>query len=52
MHKFVPVAYGIQKLQVMITIEDDKISSDDLDELVCGFTDYVQSMDIAVWNKV
>lgn len=50
--KLVPVAYGVNKLVQMITIEDDKISSDDLEDIVMSFEDYVQSMDIAAWNKV
>merc|ERR1712170_311149 len=49
--KLVPLAYGIKKLQIMCVVEDDKISTDDLEEKICAFEDYVQSMDIAAFNK-
>merc|ERR1712180_553854 len=45
--KFVPLAYGIKKLQISAVIEDDKVSTDWLDEEITKFTDLVQSMDIA-----
>jgi len=50
--KLVPVGYGIKKLQISAVIEDDKVSTDWLDEMICGFTEYVQSMDIAKFNKI
>jgi elongation factor 1-beta len=50
--KFVPVAYGLNKLQQLLVIEDDKVSGDDLEDLIMGFEEYVQSMDIVAWNKV
>jgi len=50
--KLVPVGYGIKKLQIMATIEDDKISTDFLEESITGFEDHVQSMDIAAFNKI
>ncbi len=50
--KFVPVAYGVKKLQQLIVIEDDKVSGDDVEEMITGFEDYVQSMDIVAWNKI
>jgi elongation factor 1-beta len=51
-HKFVPVAFGLKKLQQLIMIEDDKISGDDLEDMIMGFEDFVQSMDIVAWNKI
>ncbi|CUG89078.1 translation elongation factor 1-beta, putative [Bodo saltans] len=51
-HKFVAIAFGIKKLQQLIVIEDDKVSGDDLEEMITGFEDYVQSMDIVAWNKI
>ncbi|CAG9583663.1 putative translation elongation factor 1-beta [Leishmania major strain Friedlin] len=51
-HKLVPVAFGVKKLQQLIVIEDDKVSGDDLEEMVMGFEDEVQSMDIVAWNKI
>eukprot|EP00994_Dinema_validum_P003210 NODE_1737_length_859_cov_211.519753_g1368_i0.p1 GENE.NODE_1737_length_859_cov_211.519753_g1368_i0~~NODE_1737_length_859_cov_211.519753_g1368_i0.p1 ORF type:complete len:207 (-),score=89.03 NODE_1737_length_859_cov_211.519753_g1368_i0:238-801(-) len=50
--KLVDVAFGVKKLQIMLTIEDDKVGSDDLEEQITALEDYVQSMDIAVWNKL
>eukprot|EP00296_Roombia_truncata_P008726 JP447234.1.p1 GENE.JP447234.1~~JP447234.1.p1 ORF type:complete len:202 (+),score=82.05 JP447234.1:56-607(+) len=50
--KLVPIAYGVKKLQILLTIYDDKISSDDLEDAITGLEDYVQSMDVASWTKV
>ncbi|XP_062621244.1 elongation factor 1-delta-like isoform X1 [Saccostrea cucullata] len=50
--KLVPVGYGIKKLQINCVIEDDKISTDFLEEEITGIEDYVQSMDIAAFNKI
>merc|ERR1712121_538643 len=50
--KLVPLAYGIKKLQINAVIEDDKISTDFLEEEITKFEDYVQSMDIAAFNKI
>ncbi|TPP40002.1 EF-1 guanine nucleotide exchange domain family protein [Leishmania donovani] len=51
-HKLVPVAFGVKKLQQLIVIEDDKVSGDDLEEMIMGFEEEVQSMDIVAWNKI
>merc|ERR1712058_181875 len=50
--KLVPVGYGIQKLQISCVVEDDKISTDFLEEEITAFEDFVQSVDIAAFNKV
>lgn len=50
--KLVPVGYGINKLQIMCVIEDDKVSIDELQEKIEGFEDFVQSVDIAAFNKI
>ncbi|CAB4007033.1 Elongation factor 1-delta, partial, partial [Paramuricea clavata] len=50
--KLVPLAFGIKKLQISCVVEDDKISTDDLEEEIVKFEDFVQSMDIAAFNKV
>ena len=42
--KLIPVGYGIKKLQINAVIEDDKISTDDLEEKITGFEDYVSSL--------
>ncbi|CCW67013.1 unnamed protein product [Phytomonas sp. Hart1] len=51
-HKLVPVAFGVKKLQQLIVIEDDKVSSDDLEEMITSFENEVQSIDIVAWNKI
>ncbi|ORC93493.1 putative 25 kDa translation elongation factor 1-beta [Trypanosoma theileri] len=51
-HKLVPVAFGLKKLQQLIVIEDDKVSGDDLEDLIMSFENEVQSMDIVAWNKI
>jgi len=50
--KFVAVGYGIKKLQITCVVEDDKVSTDDLEDQITGFEDYVQSMDIVAFNKI
>lgn len=36
----------------MCIVEDDKVSVDDLVEKIQEFEDYVQSVDIAAFNKI
>ena len=50
--KLVPVGYGIKKLQIMCIVEDDKVSVDQLTEEIQNFEDFVQSVDIAAFNKI
>merc|ERR1712048_695799 len=50
--KKVPIGYGISKLQVMCTVEDEKVSIDELQEKIEAFEDHVQSVDIAAMNKI
>ncbi|RNA33508.1 elongation factor 1-delta isoform X4 [Brachionus plicatilis] len=50
--KLVPVAFGVKKLQIQCVIEDDKVSTDVLEEKICEFEDFVQSVDIAAFNKI
>ena len=50
--KLVPVGYGINKLQIMCVVEDDKVSVDELVEKIQEFEDFVQSVDIAAFNKI
>lgn len=50
--KLVPVGYGIKKLQIICVIEDDKVSVDLLTEKIQEFNDFVQSVDIAAFNKI
>ncbi|KAK8387829.1 hypothetical protein O3P69_020034 [Scylla paramamosain] len=50
--KLAPLAYGINKLSILCTVEDEKVSIDDLVDKICEFEDYVQSVDIAAFNKI
>ncbi|CAI5778879.1 elongation factor 1-delta isoform X1 [Podarcis lilfordi] len=50
--KLVPVGYGINKLQIQCVVEDDKVGTDILEEEITKFEDYVQSVDIAAFNKI
>ncbi|KAM9357720.1 eukaryotic translation elongation factor 1 delta b (guanine nucleotide exchange protein) isoform 2-T2 [Symphorus nematophorus] len=50
--KLVPVGYGIKKLQIACVVEDDKVGTDLLEEEITKFEDYVQSVDVAAFNKI
>ncbi|XP_016095807.1 uncharacterized protein [Sinocyclocheilus grahami] len=50
--KLVPVGYGIKKLQINCVVEDDKVGTDFLEEEITKFEDYVQSVDVAAFNKI
>lgn len=50
--KLVPLAYGIMKLQISTVIHDDLVSVDELQEKIEEFEDFVQSVDIAAFNKI
>jgi len=47
-----PVAYGIFKIVIGATVEDEKVSTDDVAEIIEGFEDEVQSVDIVAFNKL
>ncbi|XP_042229471.1 elongation factor 1-beta-like [Homarus americanus] len=50
--KLAPLAFGINKLSILCTVEDEKVSVDDLTVKICDFEDTVQSVDIAAFNKI
>ncbi|XP_015436171.1 PREDICTED: probable elongation factor 1-delta isoform X2 [Dufourea novaeangliae] len=50
--KLVPLAFGIHKLQISCVVEDEKVSVDWLTEKIQEIEDFVQSVDIAAFNKV
>jgi len=50
--KLIPVGYGIKKLQICVVVEDDKVGTDLLEEEITKFEDYVQSVDVAAFNKI
>jgi len=51
-NKKVPVGYGINKLQIMCVVEDEKVSIEELQEKITDFEDYVQNCDVAAMNKI
>jgi len=51
-YKKEPIAYGVFKIVIGATVEDDKVSTDELQEKIEAFEDDVQSVDIAAFNKL
>lgn len=51
-YKKEPVAFGIFKLIVAFSLEDEKVSVDDIVERIEGMDDMVQSVEIAAFNKI
>merc|ERR1711884_610120 len=51
-HKLIPIGYGIKKLQVMCTVEDEKVSVEELTEKIEEFEDFVESCDVNAMNKI
>lgn len=50
--QWVPVGFGIKKLQINCVVEDDKVSTVELQQLIEDFEDYVQSTDVAAMQKL
>ena len=50
--KLEPVAYGIMKLVMTVTIEDAKVLLDDITDHIEGLEEWVQSVSVASMNKV
>ena len=48
--KLVPVGFGIKKLQINLVVEDEKVSIDELQQLIEGDEDHVQSTDVVSCN--
>ena len=51
-HQWIPVGFGIKKLQINLVVEDEKVSLDDLQSSIEEFEDHVQSTDIAAMQKL
>ena len=51
-YKKEPVAFGIFKLIIGFSLEDEKVSVDDIVEKIEAFDDHVQSVEIAAFNKI
>ena len=50
--RLVPLAFTIKKLQITCVVEDDKVGTDILEESIMEFSDHVQSVDIASFQKI
>jgi elongation factor 1-beta len=50
--KLVAVGFGIKKLQINLVVEDDKVSTDELQEQIQEFEDFVQSTDVVAMQKL
>jgi len=50
--QFIPIGYGIKKLQINMIVEDDKVSVDEIQSQIEGYEDYVQSTDVAAMQKL
>lgn len=50
--QWIPVGFGIKKLQINLVVEDDKVSLDELQQLIEEDEDNVQSTDIAAMQKL
>ena len=46
------VAFGIEKMKLMCTVEDDKVSIEDLQKRMMGFREFVQSVEVVAMNKI
>lgn len=51
-HQFIPVGFGIKKLQINCVVEDDKVSLEELQNLIEEGEDWVQSTDVAAMQKL
>lgn len=51
-YKKEPVAYGIFKLIVGFSLEDEKVSVDDIVEKIEAMEEHVQSVEISAFNKI
>ncbi|GEQ69858.1 hypothetical protein JCM33374_g3533 [Metschnikowia sp. JCM 33374] len=50
--QWIPVGFGIKKLQINLVVEDSKVSLDDLQAAIEEDEDHVQSTDIAAMQKL
>lgn len=50
--KLVDVGFGIKKLQINLVVEDEKVSTTELEEEIQELEDWVQSTDIAAMQKL
>eukprot|EP01097_Dermamoeba_algensis_P004765 TRINITY_DN3067_c0_g1_i1.p1 TRINITY_DN3067_c0_g1~~TRINITY_DN3067_c0_g1_i1.p1 ORF type:complete len:219 (+),score=76.64 TRINITY_DN3067_c0_g1_i1:109-765(+) len=50
--QLVEVGYGIKKLQISAVVVDELVSVDEISERIQEFEDFVQSVDVAAFNKL
>ena len=50
--KRTPVGYGIDKMQLRCTLEDDKVLIEELCEKMESFKDLVESAEVSIMNKI
>jgi elongation factor 1-beta len=50
--QFVTVGFGIKKLQINFVVEDEKVSTDELQQQIEEDEDHVQSTDIVAMQKL
>ena len=50
--KPVPVGGGTEKLHTQCAVEDNRVGTGMLEEQITAFDAYVQSMDVAAFNKI
>lgn len=51
-YKKEPVAFGIFKLIIAFSLEDEKVSVDDTVDEILAMEEQVQSVEIAAFNKI
>lgn len=52
-HQFIPIGFGVKKLQINAVVEDDKVSMDDLQErFEADGEEWIQSSDVAAMSKL
>jgi len=54
-HRLEPLVFGLNKLMLMLTIVDDLVTSDDIEDIINSFSEdgaRVGSVTFAVWNKI
>lgn len=51
-YQWIPIGFGIKKLQINLVIEDAKVSLDDLQQAIEEDEDHVQSTDVAAMQKL
>ena len=47
-----PIAYGVSKIVIGAVVEDEKVSTDIVEEKIMEFEYEVQSVDIQIFNKL